>query len=85
METLIFYHPIHTFMEATFKFKTNINCAGCVAKVTPFLNKLNDRAQWSVDTAQTNKILTVNTSHVSEAEIVATVQKAGFAIERWRG
>ncbi len=24
----------------TYKFKTNINCGGCIAGVTPFLNKL---------------------------------------------
>ena len=23
----------------TIKFKTNINCGGCISKVTPFLNK----------------------------------------------
>jgi hypothetical protein len=27
----------------TLKFKTNINCGGCLAKVTPFLNEEKTR------------------------------------------
>ena len=26
----------------TLQFKTNINCGGCVAKITPFLNQLEN-------------------------------------------
>jgi hypothetical protein len=31
-------------------FKTNINCGGCVAKVTPKLNETEGICHWSVDT-----------------------------------
>lgn len=64
----------------TYKFKTNINCGGCVSGVTPFLNKL-ENTTWSVDTENPEKILTVETENVSEEEIIRTVKKAGFEIE----
>lgn len=64
----------------TYKFKTNINCGGCVAGVTPFLNKL-ENINWSVDTENPDKILTVESETVSEEEILKTVKKAGFEIE----
>ncbi len=63
----------------TMKFKTNINCSGCVAGVTPFLNKL-EGIEWNVDTDTPEKILTVKTESVSEDEIIKAVKKAGFEI-----
>jgi len=69
-------------MEAkTFKFKTSINCGGCIAKVTPFLNALKGIDNWEVDTVDKNKVLTVISETATEAEIVKTVQEAGFKIE----
>ncbi len=64
----------------TYKFKTNINCGGCVSGVTPFLNKL-ENINWSVDTDNPDKILTVETETVSEEDIIKAVKKAGFEIE----
>jgi len=64
----------------TYKFKTNINCGGCVSGVTPFLNKL-ENTNWKVDTENPDKILTVETETVSEEEILKAVKKAGFEIE----
>ncbi len=63
-----------------YKFKTNINCGGCVSGVTPFLNKL-ENTNWSVDTENPDKILTVETETVSEEEVIKMVKKAGFEIE----
>lgn len=34
----------------TLQFKTNINCSGCVAKVTPELNETEGIWHWNVDT-----------------------------------
>ena len=73
-------------MEAnkkTYTFKTNINCGGCIAKVTPFLNEAKGIADWNVDTANKNKILTVNSDGITENEIIDVVQKAGFNIEKF--
>lgn len=64
----------------TYKFKTNINCNGCVAGVTPFLNKV-EGINWKVDIDNPDKTLTVETENASEEEIVKAVKKAGFEIE----
>lgn len=63
------------------KFKTNINCGGCVEKVTPYLDETEGITNWSVDTNNPNKILTVETDSLSESEIKDLVIKAGFKIE----
>jgi len=64
------------------KFKTNINCMGCVAKVTPELNQLTEIENWEVDIQNKEKTLTVAASSENEAEIIQAVEKAGFKIEK---
>lgn len=63
----------------TIKFKTNINCGGCIASVTPFLNKI-EGIIWKVETGNPDKILTVETNSASEEEIIQAVKEAGFEI-----
>lgn len=63
------------------KFKTNINCGGCIAKVTPSLNKIAGEGNWQVDTTDRNKILTVKPD-LPVAKVIASVKEAGFYIER---
>ena len=63
------------------KFKTNIKCDGCIAKVTPFLNEEKRIANWDVDTLNPNKILTIETEQLDEDGIIATIEKAGFKAE----
>ena len=65
----------------TKQFKTNINCSGCVAKVTPFLNPLLGEKQWEVDTTNKDKILTVTAENLDENKLLEQVQNAGFKIE----
>ncbi|WP_339652571.1 heavy-metal-associated domain-containing protein [uncultured Maribacter sp.] len=65
----------------TLKFKTNINCGGCVSKVTPFLNKQEGIDKWEVDTDNPDKILTVVSNGASEEDIKTTLQKTGFEAE----
>jgi copper chaperone len=65
-----------------YQFKTNINCSGCVAKVTPTLNQTEEIKDWKVDTDNPNKILTVETDSLNEEQVKAIVQKAGFSIEK---
>jgi copper chaperone len=67
------------------KFKTNINCSGCVAKVTPHLNEADGIKEWSVDTNNPNKILSVESDNLTEEEIKHIVTKAGFKIEDLNG
>ena len=65
----------------TLKLKTNINCSGCVAKVTPSLNETIGENNWQVDTQNPNKILTISGTQVSKNEVIKAVQKAGFKAE----
>ena len=65
----------------TIKFKTNINCSNCLAKVTPFLNKKEGIESWSVDIESPDKILTVETEDLTAEDIVKTVKRTGFEAE----
>lgn len=64
----------------TIKFKTNIKCGGCLATVTPHLNKTAGENNWQVDLSDPQRILTVE-SDKSENEIIAVVKEAGFEAE----
>ena len=63
------------------KFKTNINCGGCIRAVTPFLNNIKGIAEWSVDTENPEKILTVKVKDIQPEEIEAAIDEAGFEAE----
>ncbi|MGB5928976.1 MAG: cation transporter [Cyclobacteriaceae bacterium] len=65
----------------TLKFKTNINCGGCLKSVTPHLNELDSIESWKVDIENPDKILEVKLEG-EENEVVEAVTKAGFKIER---
>jgi copper chaperone len=54
------------------KFKTNINCGGCLATVTPLLNNLKGVKNWKVDTTNPDKILSI------EAEDGLTLKNKGY-------
>jgi copper chaperone len=62
----------------TLKFKTNVNCGGCIATVTPYLNQLKGIVKWSVDTANPLKILTVETEDLSPEKISEVLKEAGY-------
>lgn len=64
----------------TLKFNTNINCAGCVASVTPHLNKVSEIESWNVDTNKANKPLIVQTD-LDEKQVLQIIEKAGFKAE----
>ena len=66
----------------TIALKTNIMCGSCLAKVTPSLNEAIGIANWQVDTQSPNKILTVSTEALNEADVIKAVEKAGFKAER---
>jgi copper chaperone len=63
------------------KFKTNINCGGCVARVTTFLNKQEGITSWKVDTENPDKILTVESTGAPAVEVITTLAKIGFKAE----
>ena len=63
------------------KFKTNIKCGGCIATVTPFLNKEESIQNWQVDTSSADKVLTVSGHDVDPQKVKTLVEKAGFKAE----
>lgn len=65
----------------TLKFKTNIKCTGCIAKVTPFLNDETGIEKWDVDILNPEKILSVETDSINSDKIIEAVEKAGFKAE----
>jgi copper chaperone len=62
------------------KFKTNIKCSACVAKVTPYLNEVAGENHWQVDLVDPARTLTVDNS--DDVKIVEALNKAGYKAER---
>lgn len=60
------------------KFKTNINCGGCIAKIAPSLNEEKKILKWEVDTSTPDRILDIETEKLNAKEIIDLVAKAGF-------
>ena len=68
-------------IQQNFKFKTNINCSGCVAAVKPQLDNAEGILQWDVDTTNKEKILTVRSEGITEQQVIDTIKKAGYKAE----
>jgi copper chaperone len=66
----------------TVQFKTNIKCSGCVASVTPELNKAVGENNWKVDLQSPDKVLTVSVEEPDEATIREAVEKTGYKAEK---
>ena len=63
-------------------FKTNIKCSGCIAKATPFLDKVAGKDNWEVDITNPDKILRIETDEaVSSSDIIKAVTDAGYKAE----
>jgi copper chaperone len=65
----------------TLKFKTNVNCGGCVATVTPHLNQIQGIGKWNVDTSNPLKVLTVESSGFAPDKIIEKLKEAGYKAE----
>ena len=68
-----------------FKFKTDINCNGCVSSVTPYLEKVPNLSDWSVAIDKKDKILRVEGEGLKKEEVIQAVKDAGFSIEEKKG
>lgn len=64
------------------KFKTNIKCAACVAKVTPALNQTVGENQWKVDLTDPARVLTVTVQEDKTGSLAEALQKVGYKAER---
>lgn len=65
----------------TLRFKSNIKCEGCLAKVTPLLDEAVGAENWSVDLQSATKTLTVKGNTTAD-KVVMAVQEAGFKAEK---
>jgi len=63
------------------QFSTTINCASCVRAVSPSLNAILGEGNWSVDTQNPDKILTVLQDNISPQLIIDTLITAGYTCE----
>lgn len=64
-----------------FQFKTNLNCGNCVSKVQNELDNAPNIQEWSVDTDNPEKILTVMADENAQETIENIVKSKGFLIE----
>jgi len=68
-------------LKMKLKFKTNINCGGCIKSVSGFINEVESIKEWNVDTENPEKILTVEGENITASSIIEAVEEAGFDIE----
>jgi len=66
---------------STLKFKTNIKCNNCVAKVSQFLDESVNIKEWNVDLESPDRILTVTGEGINNDLVKDTVMKAGYRAE----
>ncbi len=81
LDLYILYSTDKTKNMEELKFKTNIKCTGCLAKVAPALNEAIGQNNWEVDLEAPNKTLKI-TADASEADIMLAVKSAGFEAEK---
>jgi copper chaperone len=64
-----------------FKFKSNINCTGCLSKVSPVLDSEEKIEAWDVDLQSVDRVLTVKTEELSAEEVKKAIATVGFSAE----
>lgn len=65
-----------------FKFKTNIKCGGCIAVVTPELDRIAGKGHWEVDTALPERLLTVTGDESSLSQkVIEGLKSVGYQAE----
>ena len=63
------------------RFKTNINCTGCIAKVSNQLDETVGKGNWNVDINNPDKPLTVMNTDKTVNDVSDAIKKAGFKAE----
>lgn len=70
----------------TFKFKTNLKCNNCVAKVKQQLDETSEIKSWSIDLKNPDRILTVEGSDEGIVPLVERIlADAGYRSEVYPG
>jgi copper chaperone len=65
----------------TLKFKTNIKCNNCVAKISQYLDESDNITEWKVDLENPDRILTVTGNDITGEYIKEILLKAGYKAE----
>jgi len=60
----------------TYKFKTDIECPGCLKLITPTLNGLSN-TEWQVELDDPDRTLLIR-GLISSEQVLAVMEKAGF-------
>ena len=60
-----------------YRFKTNINCNGCINTVKPVLDNDNIES-WEVDITNPDKVLKVLTNSYSAEDIITLLKEKGY-------
>ncbi len=60
------------------KFKSNINCTGCLSKVRPVLDNEEKIETWEVDLQSDDRVLTVKTNDMEVKEVQEKLAEVGF-------
>lgn len=68
-------------MEKKVSFKTSLKCSGCVARIKPAMDVLQDVAEWSVDLNSPDKLLLVTLKGGDTSAVVKAVEGLGYKIE----
>ena len=62
-------------------YKSNINCGSCVTNVTNTLNETVGAGNWTVEIANKDKILTINSETATKEQVEQSLNKIGYRIE----
>lgn len=63
------------------KFKTNINCNNCIAKVQTTLDGLVGAGNWQVDTNSPEKWMIVSNNEITASDVSNKLKRIGFSAE----
>lgn len=64
------------------RFKTSLKCQGCVDKVTPGLNQLENVFSWKVDLTDPNRLLIVESEEATDRAVITLLESLGYKAER---
>ena len=63
------------------KFKTNVESQEALAKVVPYLEKVEQISKWNLDTTSTDNVLSVSGTNLNPQKVEDALGKAGYQAE----
>lgn len=70
-----------TLNMETLKFKTNVKCNNCIAKISHYLDESEKISEWKVDLDDPERILTVTGEGITKELVKDALLKAGYKAE----